>query len=349
MRWFSRKRIYLDYAAATSVLPEVRRAMDKYFSENFYNPRAIYREGIRVKAEVDDCRRKIAQISGVTADGVIFTGGGTEANNLAILGVAKLVDRPHIIISENAHPSVLRAAEETGDFSIWRDGEPLPLKGNTVLISVSSYENDIGRQVRDIRKKNHSNYPLLHIDASSSANYFSPNIEELACDMLTLNASKIYGPKGIGALVVRRGIELNMLHQGTPAVPLVIGFAKALEIAMQSREGERLRLESLKLEFIKEVKNLLPQTVFHSSFEDLPNTINISVPKILPEMLVLALDREGIAVSSGSACSFEEDSSDDYFTRFSFGRMTTKSDVDIAMKTFCRVAKNLLKSSHAAI
>lgn len=329
MNWFKQKRIFLDYASATPVLPEVKKEMDKYFSQEFYNPNAIYEEGVRMKLEVLKFRRRIAELTGARAEGVIFTSGGTEANTWAVRGVKS----GRIIVEEDSHPSVSEAAKGvTGK--------------ETTLISSVTTDNKLGRQVREERKKNHSEYPLLHIDASQNAGYFNVGLEALACDLLTLDSAKIYGPKGIGALVVRRGVKINLPPLGTPPVPLIAGFAKALEIAVRDREREKQRLLSLSAYFADEIKKNIPHAEVSVT---VPNIVNVSVPSILPELLVLALDRQGVMVSAGPACDAHKPEPPETPVRFSFGRATTEKDIREAVKIFCGAVNNLLKSTNATL
>ncbi len=323
------KRIYLDYAAATPVLPEVKREMEKYWTREFYNPNAIYAEGERVRKEVDEYRTKIARLLGVAKESVIFTSGGTEANVLAVRGVKM----GKIIAEDGSHPSILEAIH-IGLASV-SDTEARPM-----LISGVVPNNKRGREIRAERKKNNSEYPLLHIDASQTAAYFDIGLEKLACDLITLDAAKLYGPKGIGALIVRKGVKLNLPPQGTPAVPLIAGFTKALEIASRDREAERKRLLSLSEGFVKEVKERLPQA--EVSLTE-PNIINISVPGVLPELLVLALDRKGVLVSAGPACNSNKPEPADTPVRFSLGRFTTGKELSKAVEIFCQEVTNLLK------
>ncbi len=333
MNWFSRKIIYLDYAAATPMLPEVRREMEKYFSKDFYNPNAIYAEGEKVRKKVEEYRTRIAKILGVSKETIIFTSGGTEANVLAVRGV-----RPGKIVAEpGSHPSVLEAVIENNSKEI-------------TLISSVTTDNKLGRKIREERKKNDppagGQYPLLHIDASQTAQYFNIGLEHLACDLITLDGAKLYGPKGIGALIVRKGVELNLPPRGTPPVPLIAGFAKALEMAERDREAEFKRLDSMSASFVEGLGHALPQARVTRT---LPNIINVSVPDILPEFLVLALDREGVKVSAGPACDANKPEPADAPVRFSLGRHTSKKDLDRAVKIFCRVIENMLKFPHAAV
>ena len=327
---FQKNRIYLDYAAATPMLWAVQRAMWKYLSREFYNPNAIYREGVKVKKEVEEYRTKIARILGVSKDSIIFTSGGTEANTLAVRGVGP----GKVIIEPDSHPSVTDAAKKTSSTKI-------------VLISSPTTDNSLGRKIREERKnlpagrQGKTPYPLLHIDASQSAQYFNVSLESLACDLLTLDAAKIYGPKGIGALVVRRGVELDLPPQGTPAVPLIAGFAKALEIAARDRERESKRLSLLSGQFSKAIQENFPEAIVTQT---LPNIVNVFVPGILPEFLVLALDRAGLMVSAGPACNAHKPEPPETPVRFSLGRFTTEKELNKATEILCRTVENMIKS-----
>ena len=301
--------------------------MEKYFSTDFYNPNAIYAEGEKVRKEVEAYRIQIARIFGVAPEGVVFTSGGTEANTWAVQGVGP----GRIIVEEGSHPSVTEAVK----------GRTLSIdsKGPTLVSSVTT-DNKLGREIREERKKNGSVYPLLHIDASQGAQYYNCALDTLACDLLSIDSAKLYGPKGIGALIVKRGVKLNLPPQGTPAVPLIAGFTKALEVAVRDREAEHARLTLLSGEFVRVVEASLPEAEIAQS---LPNIINISVPRILPELLVLALDRAGVLVSAGPACDFHKPEPPETPVRISLGRFTTEEEVKRASEIFCHTVRNLLK------
>ncbi|MCR4279710.1 MAG: aminotransferase class V-fold PLP-dependent enzyme [Candidatus Zambryskibacteria bacterium] len=320
------RRIFLDYASATPVLPEVLVAMEKYWSKDFYNPNAIYEEGVKVKMEVEKFRKQIAEMFGAAPENVIFTSGGTEANVLVIKGV-----KPgKIIIEPESHPSVSDAAKGI-------TGKEL------VLVSSVTIDNKLGRNIREERKKKNSSYPLLHIDASQTAQYFNTTLEALACDLITLDAAKLYGPKGVGAIILRRGVKLELPPLGTPPVPLIAGFVKALEVVIKDREAEFKRLSSIAGEFADVVKEALP----HAEVEHaLPNIVNISVPGILPEYLVLALDRAGVMASAGPACNSNKPEPPETPVRISLGRFTTESEAKKAAEIFCLTCANVLKSLH---
>ncbi len=388
-------RIYLDHASATPVLPEVRESMESYWSRDFHNPSAIYKEGLKVKREVEQYRTQIARALGVGSKEIIFTGSGTESVNLAILGIferaAESVKKPHVIISSIEHPAVTEAAEEVvrrgGEMTVVGVDEngvinleelEKSIKKSTVLVSISLASSEIGtvepiakigRLVKEKRKAFGGAYPLLHTDGSAAPSYLNTNLESLQCDLLTLDAAKIYGPKGIGLLALRRGVDIHPLifggsqergrRAGTLNTPLIAGFAKAFEIAVRDREAESGRLELLRQEFILGVQKNLPEALINGSEENhLPNILSISVPGILAELVVLKMEKEGVLASVGTACSTDEKVSgspvivalgrrelSESTIRFSFGKFSTQSDLNRAREVFCRTCSSVVKYS----
>ncbi len=317
------ERIYLDYASATPALSEVRAEMERYWSEEFYNPNAIYKEGEEVRLQITNYKAQIAQMFGAQKESVMFTSGGTEANTWVVRGVKN----GKIIFDGDVHPSVIEA------------GAGMKGRSPTLVTSVTR-DNKLGRKIREERKKRKSEYPYLHIDASQSTQYFNIGLETLACDIITLDSAKLYGPKGIGAIIFRKGVKLDLPPQGTPAVPLIAGFARALEIAIRDREAEFVRLSSLTDRFAKFVKKNLSKTDISLT---LPNVVHLSVPGILPELLVLALDRRGVMVSAGPACNSNKPEPPETPVRFSFGKFTTEKEIEKSARIFCQVVQNLLK------
>lgn len=305
--------------------------MEKYWSREFYNPHAIYAEGERARRAVEDCRLRIARLLGAAPECVIFTSGGTEANVLAVRAAGGRVEA-----EPGAHPSVIEAAGDS--VSTWQ--VDTADDGKTKLISSVAQSNALGRRIREERRKRGSSYPLLHIDASQSAAYVRVGLEALACDLLTLDAAKMYGPKGVGALVVRKGVELDLPPRGTPPVPLIAGFAKAFELAARDREAESKRLSTLSEQFAESLRSAVPQSEVSTVY---PNIVNVSVPGVLPELLVLALEREGVLVSAGPACNAMKPEPAETPVRFSLGRRTTRKELNKAVKSFCRAVKNVLK------
>lgn len=386
----------MDYASATPVLPGVRKVMEKYWSDEFYNPSAIYAEGEKVRSEIGSFRARIAKRVGVSPKGIVFTSGGTEADNLAIFGTLesfkenqKSQSKPHIVVSAIEHPAVMAAAEEVvrrgGEMSVLPVNEhglvsleelKKVLSKNTFLVSVGLANGEIGtvqpiarigRAVREFRKANGTPYPYLHTDASQAPSYIDIDMENLQADMLSLDAAKIYGPKGIGALVVRKGVEMLPMMRGgaqeggrragTPSAALIAGFAEALDIASRDMAGEAKRLATFKKYFSEYVSRRLKNAVINGSPENcLPNIVSVSVPGIIAEFVLLKLEKEGVLVSVGSACSYDERESGspviraigkldlaESTLRFSFGRETTPDDIKRASEIFCRVASNVVK------
>lgn len=394
MSWLSQKNIFLDYASATPVLSEVKSAMEKYWFKDFFNASAIYAKGLRIRNEVDEYRLRMARSFGVSSQGVIFTASGTESNNLAIIGTfqraQEIFKSPHLVISSIEHPSVLVSAKEVerrgGKVSIIdvdEEGrvkiEALAkiIKKETFLVSVGLANSEIGtvqsltkigRLLGQHRKKNESGYPYFHSDASQAVNYLETQLQSLKCDLLTIDSSKIYGPKGIGALIVNKSVEIHPIifggiqeggrRAGTSSPALIAGFATALKIAQSKRESEKIRLEILRKEFIESVTRDLPEAVINGSWENhLPNIVSVSVPGTISELVLLKLEKEGILVSVGTACSYDEKESGspvikalgkgalaESTLRFSFGQPTTLRDVRKAAEKFCRVSKSVLKS-----
>lgn len=393
MSWFTKKRIFLDYASATPILPEVKRVMNKYWSNDFYNPSAIYKEGVEVAREIEKYRVCSARLLGVSSEGIIFTASGTESNNLAILGTfekcKETVEKPHLIISAIEHSSVRVSAEEVvcrgGEVSILEvnkegvvslDKLKKLLKKNTFLVSIGFANGEIGtiqpiskigRILRKYRKEHESSYPYLHTDASQAVNYENVRIESLNCDLLTMDSSKIYGPKGVGLLAIRKGIKICSVifggkqergrRAGTLSPALISGFITAFKIVQSDRERESERLEIFRKYFIESITERLPEIVINGSTNNhLPNIVSVSVPNTLSEFLLLKLDQAGVMVSVGTACSYDERESgspviralsrEDLATstlRFSFGRPTIAKEVKRTAKIFCRNAKSVLK------
>lgn len=293
------KQIYLDYAAATPLLPEVMAAMQPYFSERFFNPSANYLAAQAVRQDIEAARRKVAEILGVKAPEIIFTAGGTEANNLAIQGVMRRYPEANSIVSAIEHDSVLKPAaaygrkllpvDEAGTVKIaelkWLIDE------QTVLISVMYANNEIGtiqplgeisrliKEIRDQRLKTGNRLPLLlHTDACQAANYLNLKLKGEA-DLMTINGGKIYGPKQTGLLYIRSGISLlpqnlgggqeHGLRSGTENVPGIIGLAAALEIAQRDRVAESKRLKKIQENTITKLLAAVPGVIVNGSFQRL--------------------------------------------------------------------------------
>lgn len=382
------KRIYLDHAAATPEDIRVLEVMRKVGAGEYGNPNSLHKEGILAKKILEAARKNIADIFHAHSDEIIFTSGGTEANNLAIFGAVREIQKSHIVVSNIEHPSVLECAKE-----LQRPGAEitfLPVSGNgivspktvgdalrddTVLVSVMYANNEIGtiQPIADIAKiiRRHNKTggkTLFHTDACQAANYLDMNVLKLGVDMMTVNASKIYGPKGVGALFARRGITLfpqifgggqeGGLRSGTENVAGIAGFAKAFELTENIKEKESARLLKLRDFFIHEILTKIPNTVLNgSASKRLPNNVNISFLGADAEEIVILLDARGIAASTGSACANIGRGgkvSDVIFAlngdricaagsvRFTLGRGTKKEDIARTVSELCDIMKKKL-------
>ncbi|MBI3442421.1 MAG: cysteine desulfurase [Candidatus Sungbacteria bacterium] len=394
------KEIYLDYAATTPVDGRVQRAMEPYWSRKFGNPSSLHRKGVAAKRALEEGRKSIAKILHCKPSEIIFTGGGTEAINLGMIGAARANARfgKHIITTRIEHHAILGSADmlrregfEVTTVGVSEDGivDPQEIKRairpDTILVSVMYANNEIGtiqpiteiaKVIRRHRAKQKQSphyslstirYPLFFTDACQAAGALDLNIEKLGVDMLAINGSKIYGPKGIGCLYAKNGIKLEPiifgggqehgLRSGTENVPVIAGFAKALEIAEQMRGKESARLTKLRDWFIEKIMAALQDAVLNGHPElRLPNNINISIPGIKGEAAVIYLDAAGIFCSTGSACSsvslepshviLELGRSPDLAQgslRFTLGRSTTKKDLERVLKALTGVVRKLQK------
>ncbi len=381
------KRIYLDHAATTYMDPKVRESMKPYWEENFGNPSSIYEEGREAKRAISNARLKVAEVLNARPDEIIFTSGGTESDNIAILGLARSYKNKgnHIITSKIEHHAVLDSCKklekegfEISYIDVDKDGIldlkqfKSALKYETILVSIMYANNEIGsiQPIKEIAKIIRNHKAILHTDAVQAPSYLDLNVLKLGVDLMTLNGSKIYGPKGVGLLYKKRGSKIEPLvygggqeaglRSGTENVAGIVGFAKAIELAQKDKEKESERLIKLRDYFIEEILKTLPKSQLNGSQKDrLPNNVNISIMGIEGEAMVLYLDAKGVACSTGSACTSDilEPSHvikaiktpDDYAhgsLRFTMGKKTTKADIDYLLKVLPEVI-NKLKSISA--
>ncbi len=388
------QEIYLDYSANTPIDKEVVSYMAQFFDASFGNPSSLHVRGRRSRKVIEDARELIAKIIGANSDEIIFTGSGTEANNLAIIGITRAYKNKgnHIIISNIEHKSNLEAVHtlENEGFNI----SILPVKKNgiidveecvklitdkTILISIMYVNNEIGtiQPIKElsskISKQKKNNLPLLHVDACQAITMLRVDAGELGVDLLTLNSSKVYGPNGVGLLYKRKGIHIeplivgggqeNNLRAGTESVPLIAGFAKALQISGEKRESEYKRLKVLQDYLRKELKSRIPQILFNGDQElCIPSVVHVTVPSIEGESMLIMLDSYGICVSTGSACSATDLRPSYVLTaigqapelihgslRISMGRFTTKKEVDYFLEVFPGVVSTLTKMSPISV
>lgn len=388
------RRIYLDNSATTPVDPRVVEAMLPYLTEKFGNPSSIHFFGQEAKSAVDKARHQVAGLINSRPNEIVFTSGGTEANNLAIRGLLEsqpAISTPHIVTSVIEHSAVRNVCEdlEKRGFSVtylpvYENGivkiedVEAAITENTVLVSIMTANNEIGtlQPVADIGKlikglKSQGRKIWFHTDAVQAAGKVPVDVEEIGCDLLSLSAHKIYAPKGVGALYVRRGVRLHPQniggHQererrgGTESVPNIVGFGEACSIASDELESTAGSSRLLRDRLESAVGMSIQGVVFNGDRERrLPNIANISFTSIEGEGLLINLDMQGIAVSTGSACSSGtlEPSpviraigrGDDLARgaiRFSFGRFNTSDDVDELLRVLSSCVKNLRELSPA--
>lgn len=333
------KTIYLDHAAATPLDPAVLAAMQPYFTDNFYNPSATYQAAREVRHDVETARATIAKALGVRPGEIIFTAGGTEANNLAIHGVMRRYPEANMLVSAIEHDSVLATAGQYQHKIIPVDSNGLIkadslkklIDDQTVLVSIMFANNEIGSVqhlssiskllagIRTARADKGNELPLLlHSDGAQALNYLSVYPHRLGIDLLSLNGGKIYGPKQSGLLFVRSGVSLEPLvygggqeqglRSGTENVPAIMGLSKAIEQAVELRSSETDRLKALRRHFMSELERKVPQAVLSvQSDYVIPNMVHLHVPGVDNERLMMELDEKGVMCAVGSACKASSD------------------------------------------
>jgi len=323
------KRIYLDNNATTQVADAVREEMIPYLMADLGNPSSIHRFGRDAREALENARRRVARLINARPRRLIFTGGGSEANNLALKGIAfaHRVERKHIITTQIEHPAVLgtcRFLEEMGygvtyldvDGDGWLHPERLEeaITGDTILVSIMTANNEVGTvlPIKELCAIAHRRGVLFHTDAVQAAGKIALDVEDLGVDMLSLSGHKFHGPKGVGALFLQKHVELvplihggkqeRGLRAGTENVPAVVGMGKAAELALRAlQDSERVRILRDRLE--EKIRSLVPGARLngHRTLR-LPGTLNMTLPDLRGESLVVALDQHGISLSSGSAC-----------------------------------------------
>jgi cysteine desulfurase len=383
------RKVYLDNAATTMVDPRVIKAMAPYFDIVYANPSSFHSMGKQAENALEGARKSIANNLNCRPKEIIFCSGGTESDNMAVLGAARASQKNgnHIITSKIEHHAVLEPVMElvkSGEFRatyIMPDKQGIidpkevakSITKKTILVSVMAANNEIGtiqpiaeigREILKWRKKNNTPYPYFHTDACQAAGAMELNVEKLHVDFLTFNASKIYGPKGIGALYIRSGAKIKplmfggsqemLIRPGTQNVAGAVGLAKALEIAISDRDKENKRLIKLRDYFIGELLKIKGTRLNGDAEKRLPNNINVSFNGIEGEAMVLYLDAKGIYVSSGSACTSRTlDPSHVVLAcgldreiahssvRFTLGKKTTREDLAYVLKVLPGIVEKL--------
>jgi cysteine desulfurase len=372
----------MDYAATTPVDPRVVEVMIPYFQEKFGNPSSIHSYGQESLESVDAARLSVADLLGADPSEIVFTSSGTEADNTAIQGVCRaLQDRGnHIITTSIEHQAVLRCCDfmasrgfEVTRVPVGKDGivEPYDIEKSirekTILISVMHANNEIGtiQPIAEIGKIARKNGILFHTDAVQSYGHIPIDVDEMSVDLLSISAHKIYGPKGAGALYIREDTPIvPLLHGGsheqgrrssTHNVPGIVGLGEASRIASQEMEKEIEGITALRNQLFHLIEKNIPGIHFNGHPTNrLPNSLNLSIEHVEGEALLMNLDLEGIAVSSGSACSAGSGKPSHVLTaiglseteargslRLTLGRYTTEEEVKQVNTVLTRIVQKL--------
>jgi cysteine desulfurase len=377
------RRVYLDHAATTPLAPEVLEAMRPYMTEHFGNASSVHQMGRQARVMIEEARERVADRIGAQPSEIVFTSGGTEADNLALKGVlsaARSAGRPAGLVTSAAeHEAVLQPAERLREEShpvtiLAPDahGTVSPaqvaaaIDDDTALVSVMYVNNETGARtdVPALAAVCEENDVLLHCDAVQAAGLYDLTVDALGVDLLSLSAHKFHGPKGVGALFVRNGVELGPLVEGgsqerdrrggTENVPGVVGLAEALDRAVDAADARRAHLRSLQRRLVEGLEAAAPRPYVLNTPLDTapvaPHVVNVAFPPVdgTPldgEMLILNLDMNGVLVSAGSACTSGALEPSHVLTaigrdrdtasaavRFSMGADTTADDVDYALE-----------------
>ncbi len=376
-------RIYLDHNATTPLDPEVAERMAWASREVWGNASSVHHFGQQAKAALDAARASVAALLGADASEIVFTGGGTEGDNAAIRGVAEVLEptgRRHLIASSIEHEAVLNTMKALAKRG-WRvtllpvdaSGIVSPdrlreaIAEDTALVSVMHANNEIGtlQPIEELAEIAHERGALFHTDAVQSAGKLPLDVRALGVDLLSIAAHKFYGPKGVGALWLRRGVRLMPLQTGgrqersrragTENVPAIVGLGTAADVARRKLAGEGIRLAALRDRLEEGLLAGVPGTVRNGAASPrVPNTTNVSVERVESESLLIGLDLAGIAVSSGSACSSGTLEPSHVLKamglphlrtlgsiRFSLGASNTDSDIDRVLETMPPLVEKL--------
>jgi cysteine desulfurase len=374
--------IYLDHAATTPTRPEVVEAMLPYFTDAFANPSSIYSRGQEARRAIEEARTKVAELMGAVSEEIVFTSGGTEGDNLALKGVSYASERKgnHIITTSIEHPAVLevcKSLEKRGlritYLPVDRYGLVDPddvrqaITNKTILISVMHANNEVGtiEPLEEIGEIAQEGGICFHSDAVQTVGHMPVNVDKLNVDLLSISGHKFYGPKGVGALYVRKGTKLvslmqgggqeNGLRAGTQNVPAIVGLGKAVELAGQEMSQEAERLACLRDKLIKGLEEKIDHIRLNGhTGKRLPNNVNVSVDFVEGESMLLNLDLEGISASTGSACGSASMEPSHVLLalglspeqahgslRFSLGRENTEADVESVLKVLPGIVAKL--------
>jgi len=385
------RRIYLDNSATTPIDKEVVAAMLPFLTEKFGNASSIHFFGQEARAAVDRARHQVAEIINSRPNEIIFTSGGTEANNLAIRGLVEANDKygKHVITSQIEHPAVKNVCEDLEKrgyavtyLPVYEDGivkiEDVKnaIREDTILVSIMTANNEIGtiqpveeigRIIKQLRENGKKIW--FHTDAVQAIGKMTVDVEEIGCDLLSLSAHKLYAPKGVGALYVRRGVRLRSQNLGgrqererrggTESVPHIVAMGKACELAQKNLNETARHLKNLRDKFENSVAERVSDIEINGNREKRLSSIsNISFRFVEGEGLLINLDLQGVAVSTGSACSSgslepspiiralgRNDEMARGAIRFSFGKDNTAEDVEYVLEVLPQAIENLRRLS----
>lgn len=376
------RTIYLDHNATTPVHPEVFEAMQSYFMEVFGNASSIHQSGREAKAALEDTRQAIAALLGCRASELYFTSGGTESDNFAIKGIAfaNRAKGKHIITSSIEHHAVdvsCRFLEREGfdvtylpvDSEGFVDPDDLKkaIRPDTILVTIMHANNETGviQDLKALSSVGRDAGVYFHTDAVQATGKIPYKINDVDCDLLSISAHKLYGPKGAGLIYIKSGTKIQPWNEGgghergrragTENVAGAIGLAKALEIAVRDMDNETEKMISMTTRFYELVKERIPDVRLNGSFQQrVPNTLNISFRAVEGEAMILSLDLRGIMVSSGSACTSGTTEPSHVLkamgvppemaegsVRFSFGRSNKQDDVEYVVDILAGEVKRL--------
>lgn len=379
-------RAYLDNNATTPLAPEVFEAMRPYWLDDYGNASSIHWYGQRAKAAVEEARERVARLIGAQAGEVVFTGGGTESDNMAIFGLvgAAKSASPHVVTTTIEHHAVLspvmalgRRAASVTYVAVGPSGVVNPadvaqaLRPDTVLISVMHVNNELGtiQPIEEIGRIARENDVYFHTDAVQAVGRIPVEVDRLGVDLLSLSAHKLYGPKGVGALYIRKGTPLHPLlygghHErdrraGTENVPGIVGLGRAAELAFDRMQDDALCVAALRDRLEEGILRSVSQASINGDVRRrVPGTINISFDGIEAEGFVIALDLKGVACSTGAACSSGSVEPSHVLAaigktreqarssvRFSVGRYNAQQDVDCTLAILPEVARRLRAKS----
>jgi len=367
------RKVYLDNNATTGLDPRVLEVMTPFFVDTFGNASSIHTQGQKARAAVEEARRQVADLFGAQPQEIVFTSGGTESDNTALRGVASALAEKgrHIVTTSIEHPAVLRTCEQLARDGFTVTNVPVSREGivrmdeltraltdQTILVSVMHINNETGtiQPLQQIAELIRERKILLHTDAVQSAGKIPLDLKVLGVDLASFSAHKFHGPKGVGVLFVRRGVRFRPLvlggsHErgrraGTENVPGIVGVGKACELAREALDEMNTRVRGLRDRLEQTILERIPNTAVNGSrTERAPHVANISFRGVEGEALLISLDFQGIAVSTGSACSSGSlepshvlkalGQSPDMIhgsIRFSLSRMTTDEDIDYVLE-----------------